>query len=290
MLFIILASSVSTSALLLRNCRNSFVSMANDEQHNAINAHNTLIIGGEHEDRLAYAYQLAKTLLCEEQSSAQVCEVCTNCLRVKNHTHPNLIVIEPTSTKDDGVKSGNATIKIDQIREVLIENNKANFESGVSVVLISHMHLATKSAANALLKVIEEAKANKIFITLAPSRTSVLATIASRLRCHQVTPNLESYFAKNAESERKIFAITHARPQARFSFCEQFSADKDALTLELTALMHECHVMLRNKTAPPIFILKLREALEKALASLKINLNPRLTTERLVLREWPSMR
>lgn len=252
---------------------------------------NILITGGDHEDRIKHATRLAQRLLCINPSMNNACGSCVNCERVFHHTHPNLIIIEPVSTattKDDNAKSGSGVIKIDQIREIVVENNKANFEPGASIVVITHMHKTTKSAANALLKVMEESKRQKIIVALAPSRTSVLPTIASRLVCQPVVPNLAGFKESNADRERRILAISRSRLSARFSFCETFSTERELLVNELEELSHECHVMLRQGNASRLFILKLREALEHAVLSLKINLNPRLVTERLVLREWPT--
>jgi hypothetical protein len=248
-----------------------------------------LITGGEHEDRVKYATQLVQRLLCENLAMGEACSTCASCTRVLQQTHPNFLFIEPSLTKDDGTKAASGVIKIDQIREVISASNKTNFEPGISVFVIAQMHQTTKPAANALLKVMEENKRDKVFIALAPSRTSVLATIASRLVVHQVAPNLAGYSEKNLEMQQRIFSISRARPALRFAYCEEFGVDRDSLSYELQNLVNECHVMLRTKEGSPLFILKLREALERAMANLKTNLNPRLVVERLVLREWPTI-
>ncbi len=201
-------------------------------------------------------------------------------------THPNLILIEPASAKDDEAK-GLGVIKIDQIRELIVEMGKANFESGIGVLIITHMHQTTKSAANALLKVMEETKSNKVFLALAPSRTAVLPTIASRLVVHHIAPNLANYWSKDTEWQKRIFAISTTPLFARLPMCEQFSADRETLMAELQDLATTCHVLLRTKEAPPRFILQLREAIDSAAHHLKLNVNPRLVILRLVLREWP---
>ena len=162
---------------------------------------NILITGGDHEDRIKYATQHALRLLCNSGDDA--CNACSNCSRILSNTHPNVIFIEPnTDVTKENVRAKNGVIKIDQIRDVVISNNKANFEPGVSVFIITQMHRATTSAANALLKVLEEHKHDKIIIALAPTRASVLATIASRLVSETVAPNLSTFHENNAELQQ----------------------------------------------------------------------------------------
>lgn len=248
--------------------------------------HNLLVTGGEHVNRFEYARHLAKHHLCVLKKEDGPCHTCKNCLRVHSNTHPNLVLIEPAlgTSPDDELVSG--MIKIEQVRRVIEEHHKTNFEDGVLVFVITHMHRLTKGAANALLKVLEENSAKKIFIGLSPSRMAVLPTIASRLTCHIVQPAIIDTQASN-EIKEKIRRICEMKPSARFLECMQFSSERDALLKELDEIMSACHEMLREKTLSPRYVLPLSSALERAQNNLKKNLNPRMVTEVLVLSEWP---
>lgn len=248
--------------------------------------HNVLITGGEHRDRLENASRLIKIWLCEKPIDGQACLICNNCSRMPS-THPNVIYIEPEANEASESNSL-GTIKIDQIRRIVTENQKANFENGLGVFLITHMHQTTKAAANALLKAIEENHKNKAFIALAPSRMTVLPTIASRMICHVVEPApLPKTCAK--ELQDKIFEISKAMPKDRFSFCSGFKSDRDTLLNEIDELKMACHILLRQQQIPARFALILSSALHNTQVELKKNINPRLLTEQLLFNEWPQL-
>lgn len=253
---------------------------------------NILVIGKEHNDRLAYAINLAEKLLCENSTTTAGCQLCRNCQRVKNRNHPNVIFIEPVAAngnKASGTES-NASIKIDQIRPIVVESQKANFEAGLGIFIITHMHKATTSAANALLKIIEESKHDQMIMALAPSRMSVLPTIASRLVCHTITPAMTSSSPINPVVSAQLIEISAIPPHQRFSYCEQFSTERDELLLMLDDMSEACHAMLHQEIISPLLALKLKEAIFKAHSDLQRNLNSRLVIEQLVLREWPHVK
>jgi DNA polymerase III delta prime subunit len=256
--------------------------------------HNILFIGGEHADRINYATEYAQNLLCLAPQHQAACHQCINCKRVASHTHPNLVWVSPSapdndesSLSDQNSYDGLGAIKIDQIRRIVIENNKANFEQGVGIFIITHMHKATVPAANALLKVIEENHRHKIFMALAPSRASVLPTIASRLMCRPIKPTPLNQLQSEQSSRDLIVKISNLAPKDRMFLCTQFSTEHDTLMVELDNLSYTCHTMLRDNTLFPRLALEILEALLRAKTELKKNLNCRLVAEQLLLCLWP---
>jgi hypothetical protein len=255
---------------------------------------NLLITGGEHINRIDYAKDLAMKQLCLNLSEGNACKICVNCLRVLSNTHPNLIVIEPELSGNaynfavgQNISDVTGLIKIDQIRRIIMEHQKANFEKGISAVIITHIHKITMAAANALLKVLEENKEDKIFLALAPTRMAVLPTIASRLMCHLIKPS--ALLGCSEEKRTKVITVSTTKPLKRFALCAQFNTDRDELLNEIGELTNTCHALLRQKLIYPRFALALAEALINAESGLKKNLNSRLVIETLILREWPYM-
>jgi DNA polymerase III gamma/tau subunit len=252
--------------------------------------HNLLITGGEHHDRFKQAIKLTQELLC--LSDLKPCRICKNCSRITSHTHPNFVLISPLkedkefATHDQDEDEGLALIKIEQVRQILTENYKTNFEKGLGVFLITHMHKATTSAANALLKIIEENQHHKVFIALAPSRASVLPTIASRLINYRIKPVLLDTVT-DEESKNTLKKINTLSLRSRVLFCDEFSGERHELLKKLHTLSHSCHTMLRNQAINPLLALRILEALAKAQLDLQRNLNHRLVIERLFLLEWP---
>ncbi len=254
---------------------------------------NVLITGGEQNDRVEYAKKLAARILCMSPTTGSACESCINCKRLASNVHPNLQFIEPLgSGSDDPLpennphSDNNGTIKIDQIRRVILESQKANFEKGISVFIITHMHKTTKAAANAMLKVMEENELSKLFIALSPSMTAVLPTIASRLICHRVRPK-----AMSAQVDQRVYdliiKISTTKPNARFSFCSDMNNDREEFMKEIDCLLSVCHVTLRNNLLSKHFGLFLAEALDKAQRNLRKNINPRMVLETLLFCDWP---
>lgn len=254
--------------------------------------HNILIIGGEQQDRIKYATQFAQKTLCQNLAFDFPCTTCTHCQRIQAHRHPNVIFIEPQgSSNDDAPKrdvhdDGTSQIKIEQIRRIVVESHKANFEDGFAIFVITHMHRTTKSAANALLKVIEENHHDKIFLALSPSKMTVLPTIASRLICHYVKPS-QTLDLPSEDERDTIVRISQTPPRERFVISTHFSTERDELLRRIEGLRETCHAMVRKNQMFPRFALELLEALKECEVNLKKNLNPRLTLEHLILKKWP---
>ncbi|HXW53544.1 MAG TPA: hypothetical protein VEL47_05525 [Myxococcota bacterium] len=253
---------------------------------------NILVIGGEHCDRIAYALQFAMRILCLSPTTDSPCSSCSNCQRVASNVHPNLLILEPLSSGTNDVISKNylnsdntGTIKIEQVRRVIVESQKTNFEKGLYIFLITHMHKTTKAAANAMLKIIEENEASKLFIALAPSRMNILPTLASRLICHHVKPKALS--TNDDYKTDLVQKISNTTPLARFTVCGEMSDDREEFLKEIEILTKTCHMMLRDNMISPRFALHLSEALHKAKNHLQKNLNPRLVLETLLLCDWP---
>lgn len=247
---------------------------------------NLLITGADHEERMKYATSIIMRLLCDAPAP---CGHCHHCERIKTGIHPNVVIIEPQDLDT-------TDIKIEAVRRVIEESHKANFEKGQAIFMVTHMHQITKAAANALLKSIEESKENKVFLALAPSRMAVLPTIASRLISVIIKPSL-SHGLLDAQLVKKIWSITSKMPAQRFLACEQFPQSRAELVNNLRDLSEVCHELLKahfDKNHPehlhslaPSLAYKLSEALSQATGLLQKNVNPRLITEQLVLRDWP---
>lgn len=247
--------------------------------------HNLLITGGSQTDRMRHALTLAQKHLCVEDNAP--CGLCSSCERVASNIHPNVLVVEPLVEGDGRAPVlSTASIKIDQIRKVVVENHKTSFEKGIGIFIITHMHALTNAASNALLKVMEESKHDKLFLALAPSRTSVAKTISSRLMNHLVKPS-PSELELDDEVRTKIERINAHPASLRFFCCGQFSTERDELLQELDVMSKTVHVMLRKNLLSPMFVYKLSTALESAKSNVQRNFNPRLVVETLVLREWP---
>ncbi|HDQ34716.1 MAG TPA: DNA polymerase III subunit delta' [Chloroflexi bacterium] len=134
--------------------------------------HALLIIGPPDIGKETLALTLARALLCTAPVEARPCNACSACRRVDSGNHPDLLRITPEEAL------GN--VKIEQIRSVGHFLALRPSEARHKVALIADFERATTSAANALLKTLEEPPAYAHLILLATDADTLLPTIVSR--------------------------------------------------------------------------------------------------------------
>ncbi len=143
-------------------------------------------------DRLAHAYlfegpsgvgkqktamALACALLCPEQPKLG-CGRCSVCVRVLEGKHPDVRVFGP---RDEG----NRNLQVELVREEILPFAKfAPFEAKAACVIFPEADVSFPvqhaEAANALLKTLEEPRANVTFLLLSERPDRLLPTIRSR--------------------------------------------------------------------------------------------------------------
>ena len=114
------------------------------------------------------AIAFAAALGCKEGG----CSKCNDCMSTIIGTHADVELI----------KTAGLSIKIDEVRELISRASWAPSVANYRVVVMEDADRLTESAANALLKVIEEPGLRTIWLLCAPTLTDVLPTIRSRCR------------------------------------------------------------------------------------------------------------
>jgi DNA polymerase-3 subunit delta' len=129
--------------------------------------------------RSSAAVAFAQALICPNQG----CGACNECQSATTGGHPDVEVI-----RTEGL-----SIKVEEIRELLIRVAWAPSMGGWRVVVMEDADRLTESAANALLKAIEEPGTRTVWLLCAPTLHDVLPTIRSRCRHLQLrTPSIEA--------------------------------------------------------------------------------------------------
>jgi DNA polymerase-3 subunit delta' len=129
--------------------------------------------------RSSAAVAFAQALICPNNG----CGTCDECYSAKTHGHPD---VEIMSTEG-------LSIKVEEVRELLTRVAWAPSMGGWRVVVMEDADRLTESAANALLKAIEEPGTRTVWLLCAPTLHDVLPTIRSRCRHLQLrTPSLEA--------------------------------------------------------------------------------------------------
>ena len=138
--------------------------------------HAWLFTGPPGSGRSSAAVAFACALICSNDG----CGTCSNCRAAKSGTHSDVEII-----RTEGL-----SIKIEEIRELLTRVAWAPAMGGWRVVVMEDADRLTESAANALLKAIEEPGNRTVWLLCAPTLHDVLPTIRSRCRHLQlVTPS-----------------------------------------------------------------------------------------------------
>ena len=129
--------------------------------------------------RSSAAVAFAQALICPNNG----CGICNDCNSAKTHGHPDVEII-----RTEGL-----SIKVEEVRELLTRVAWAPSMGGWRVVVMEDADRLTESAANALLKAIEEPGTRTVWLLCAPTLHDVLPTIRSRCRHLQLrTPSLEA--------------------------------------------------------------------------------------------------
>jgi DNA polymerase-3 subunit delta' len=129
--------------------------------------------------RSSAAVAFAQALICPNNG----CGACSDCNAAKTSGHPDVEII-----RTEGL-----SIKVEEVRELLARVAWAPSMGGWRVVVMEDADRLTESAANALLKAIEEPGTRTVWLLCAPTLHDVLPTIRSRCRHLQLrTPSLEA--------------------------------------------------------------------------------------------------
>ncbi len=125
------------------------------------------------------AIAFAQALICTNDG----CGTCNDCKSARAGSHPDVEI----------VRTEGLSIKIDEVRELLTRVAWAPALGGWRVVVMEDADRLTESAANALLKAIEEPGGRTVWLLCAPTLHDLLPTIRSRCRHLQLhTPTTQA--------------------------------------------------------------------------------------------------
>jgi DNA polymerase-3 subunit delta' len=143
---------------------------------------------------------LANGLLCEtRRADLQPCGTCASCLLLAAGNHPDLRVLEVGQEDEPGESDGEDVtpaskkkparqISVDKVRALADLVNITAHRGGAKVVCITPAEAMHPSAANALLKMLEEPPGETWFILVSHQPERLLPTIRSRCFRLDFTP------------------------------------------------------------------------------------------------------
>ena len=246
-------------------------------------AHAQLFSSVEGGAGLAIALAYSSFVLCTNKTGQDSCGTCPNCLRVQKGIHPDIQYFFPkTSVKDSdykkkmggfmqsfrefsqeypfgllndfvlqaGYENKALNISKEDSKRLIKTVSMKSVEGGAKIILVWMPEYFHPSAANAILKVLEEPPANTLFFLVTHAYESLMATITSRSLLFSLPPfsvdEVAEYLgAKGMEKEQ---ATTFAKlGNGSIGEAEQLSIDANELAyVEFRAWMLDC---FKNKFA-----------------------------------------
>ncbi|TXK24753.1 DNA polymerase III subunit delta [Pontibacter qinzhouensis] len=192
--------------------------LLNSVQQNHV-AHAQLFLGQEGGANLALALAYATYINCESKQPNDSCGTCNSCVKMNKLVHPDFNFVMPvTSTKSVtkdvlsqkfltewrqfvlanpyqglnewmqfiGAENKQGLISKEESRQLVKLVSLKAFEGDYKIVLIWLPELMHTTAANALLKLLEEPPVKTLFLLVSQSSEKLLATITSRTQIVQV--------------------------------------------------------------------------------------------------------
>ncbi|MCP9769029.1 DNA polymerase III subunit delta' [Lacihabitans sp. LS3-19] len=195
MLFSEIPGLLETKQLLINSVKSNHV------------AHGLLFDGKSGSAALPMALAFATYINCQKPSETDACGECPSCQKISKLAHPDFIYAYPTAggkkvlsenfikewrefirqTPYGGIsewlefieiKQGN--IPVEESRQIVQNLSLKSYEGGYKIVLIWMVEAMGQSAANALLKILEEPPEKTIFILITNNIHRLLTTIISR--------------------------------------------------------------------------------------------------------------
>ncbi len=214
-------------------------------------SHAQLFWGPSGSGKLALALAYAQYLNCTNISENDSCGTCPSCIKSARLTHPDLHFIYPTTTnkkvkKDPesklfaeewrqfvtankgyvginqwydflGVENKQGTIFARDASEIIRRLNFKAYEGKFKIMIIWMVEKLNPSAANKLLKLLEEPPENTLFILIAEQTEQILTTVKSRafqvkiprIQDQELTAALAEHYGLREADIRDIALMAH---------------------------------------------------------------------------------
>jgi DNA polymerase III subunit delta' len=212
--------------------------------------HAMLIHGRQGIGKVEFAKALAQSLLCESPQGGVACGVCGACGWFRERNHPDYRELLPEILLDDEAseaiedsatadKKKSKEIKIDQVRDLGSFMSLSTHRDGFRVLLIHPAESMNPSAANALLKTLEEPPARTAILLVTDQLGRLLPTIRSRCQLILVpSPDADDALRwlaeQGIEDAKQALAMAGGAPLDALAFAESnYQAERKAFVAAL---------------------------------------------------------
>ncbi len=180
--------------------------------------HSWLFVGPPGSGRSNAAIAFAAALVCKDNG----CGKCVDCTTVMSSTHVDVERFNPTGL----------SIKAEEVRELITRSSWSPSVGGWRIVIIEDADRLTETAANALLKTIEEPESHTVWLLCAPTLSDVPVTIRSRCRHVQLrtpsTDSVESFLINQTKVDQKTAEFAARISQGHIGRARFMATDLEA--------------------------------------------------------------
>jgi DNA polymerase III subunit delta' len=232
-------------------------------------SHAQLFAGPEGCGGMALALAYAKYISCENRTAEDSCGVCKSCVKYEKLIHPDLHFVFPVIKKKgisdpvsdnfidewrefirkspyfnvnnwfDSIEVGNAQgmIYASEAGEIIRKLSLKTFEADFKIMIIWLPEKMHQSAANKLLKMIEEPPEKTLFLLVSEEPDKIISTILSRcqlvkiptFRASDIVAFLTTRLAISPEKARDTAHVSNGNIVRAIGLCEHEESSADNL-------------------------------------------------------------
>jgi len=237
--------------------------------------HAYLFAGPPNIGKTLTALEFAKAINCVELGAeADNCGRCAECVAIERGNHPDFRLVRPSvraesheegATSRLGAELDGAEIRTEAIADLMVQASLSRARARRMVLIVSGADVMNETAANRLLKTLEEPPVDTTLVLTAASPSLLLPTIVSRCQLvrfgpvpsRQAEEALRAAFPDAAEAEvRAVVALAGGR----YGWARRMLASPQVRQVRLGLL----RLAAQLPSAPPVGCLKLAEALQEA--------------------------
>lgn len=250
-------------------------------------AHAQLFFGKPGSGNLAMAMAYATYLNCEQKSATDSCGKCASCSKMDKMIHPDLVSVFPAYKKEkkeqekhkaflaeswrsfmiespfgilndwnNHISADNkqSIISVDEGREIIQRISLKSFEGEFKIVLIWLPELMNISAANSILKVLEEPPEKTLFLLVTNDLERNLTTILSRCQTvnvplfsdEDIAKTLENVYQKNKPEAQRIALMSDGNMNQAIKLTEESVTEERSYFKEW---MRNCYALNYSELA-----------------------------------------
>ncbi|NVY95973.1 hypothetical protein HU830_02050 [Lactobacillus sp. DCY120] len=168
-------------------------------------SHAYLLLGENQLQTQQLGLWFAQALFCQQPAAGFPCGQCDHCRRITQRDFPDIVCL----------KTDKASLGVDEVRQAKLSLEQTGVEADHRLLLINSGAKLTPAAANSLLKFLEEPAGAVTTILEAPSTTTILPTILSRVQILTLTAAVDSNWQQQLQAQGytapdlKIIAQAH---------------------------------------------------------------------------------